>query len=190
MCGAGALTTFRPVMTRKAMHTAVFWLVIIGPILIGLAAAIWYGSSRTFGLWTGFAGAILLLLAGSLQWQQAIWQSQTPGKPTRREGDIASASAPPVRGPTLEATNKSTIDATDAEIPGDLPFQFGRADNNSLIDMPGIRVTRTDKGYTITPAEHVNRRFPAPTGKFASMSALELRRCIEITVDDLHRFQN
>jgi hypothetical protein len=63
-------------MERKKMDAAVFWLVIIGPILIGLAVGIWYGSSRTFGLWTGFAGAVLLLLAGSLQWQQAIWKSE------------------------------------------------------------------------------------------------------------------
>ena len=62
-------------MTRKGMDAAVFWLVIIGPTLIGLAAAVWYGDSKTFGLWTGFAGAVLLLLAGALQLQKFIWNS-------------------------------------------------------------------------------------------------------------------
>jgi hypothetical protein len=63
-------------MERKGMDAAVFWLVIIGPVLIGLAVGIWYGSSKTLGLWTGFAGAVSLLVAGTLQWQQAIRQSQ------------------------------------------------------------------------------------------------------------------
>jgi hypothetical protein len=160
-------------MVRKGMDAAVFWLVIIGPILIAVAVAIWYGSSRTFGLWTGFAGAVLLLLAGALQWQQAIW---------------APALTQAARGPTLEATNKSKIDATGAEIPGDLPFQFGRAENNSLIDMPGIKVTKTDNGYVVT-SENVNRQFPAPTAEFASMLVPELRRRIKITAGDLRQFQ-
>jgi hypothetical protein len=57
------------------MDAAVFWLVIIGPILIGLAGCIWYGGSQTVGLWTGFAGAVLLILAGALQLQQLVWRS-------------------------------------------------------------------------------------------------------------------
>lgn len=170
------------------MDAAVFWLVIIGPILIGLGVAIWYGSSRTVGLWTGFAGAVLLSLAGSLQ-AASHMAIETSEQSTQRGSDIAPASTQPVRGPTLEATNKSKIDATGAEIPGDLPFQFGHAQNNSLIDMPGIKVTKTDKGYTVT-SENVNRRFPAPTGEFASMSVSELRHRIEITVGDLHQFQD
>lgn len=57
------------------MDFAVFWLVIIGPILIGLAGCIWYGGGKTPALWVGFAGSVLLLLAGALQLQQAIWKS-------------------------------------------------------------------------------------------------------------------
>lgn len=59
------------------MDFAVFWLVIIGPILIGLAGCIWYGSVRTVGLWFGFAGIMLLVLAAALQIQQQIWKSTT-----------------------------------------------------------------------------------------------------------------
>ena len=58
------------------MDIAVFWLVIIGPILIGLAGCIWYGNERTPALWVGFAGIVLLMLAGALQLQEAIWKSQ------------------------------------------------------------------------------------------------------------------
>jgi hypothetical protein len=60
------------------METAVFWLVILGPVIIGIAVAVYYGGSKTFALWTGFVGCVLLLLAGGLQWQQAIWKSQEP----------------------------------------------------------------------------------------------------------------
>jgi hypothetical protein len=171
------------------MDTAIFWLVIIGPILIGVAGAAWYGKRQTPALWMGFVGTVLLLLAGVLQSQLAIWKSQTDEQPTQRGSNIAPASTQPVRGPTLEATNKSKIDATGAEIPGDLPFQFGRVENNSLIDMPGIKVTKTDKGYTVTP-ENVNRQFPAPTGEFAGMLVPELRRRIEIAAGDLRQFQD
>ncbi len=62
---------------RKGMNSAVFWLVIIGPVLIGLAAAIWYGESKTFGLWTGFAGIVLLILAAAIQLQQSIWNAES-----------------------------------------------------------------------------------------------------------------
>ena len=64
-------------MKRKAMDAAVFWLVIIGPVLIGLAGGIWYGGSRTFGLWAGFFGVVLLILAAALQLQGHIWKYTT-----------------------------------------------------------------------------------------------------------------
>jgi hypothetical protein len=65
---------------RKGMDAAVFWLVIIGPILIGLAGCIWYGGSKTVGVWSGFAGAVLLLLAAALQLQQFVSKS-SPSSP-------------------------------------------------------------------------------------------------------------
>src|ERR1700757_116255 len=59
-------------MKRKGMETAVFWLVIVGPILIGVAGAAWYGGRQTLALWMGFVGTVFLLLAGALQSQLAI----------------------------------------------------------------------------------------------------------------------
>lgn len=63
------------------MKVAASWLVVIGPILIGLAGCIWYGDGKTPALWVGFTGIVLLLLAAVLQWQQAIWKSEA-AKPT------------------------------------------------------------------------------------------------------------
>jgi hypothetical protein len=69
---------FAAIMKRNGMDFALFWLVIIGPILISLAGCIWYGDGRTPALWVAFAGAVLLMLAAALQLQQAIWKSQAP----------------------------------------------------------------------------------------------------------------
>jgi len=54
--------------------------------------------------------------------------------------------------------------------------------------MPGINVTKTDDGFTVTLG-NVNRQFPAPTDEFASMLVPELRRRIQIAVSDLRQFQ-
>ena len=55
------------------METAVVWLLVIGPLLIGLGAAIYWGSgSNLVGLWTGVIGVIGLVIAAALQAQIII----------------------------------------------------------------------------------------------------------------------
>lgn len=97
----------------------------------------------------------------------------------------------PTRGPTLEATRNSTIDAQGAVIPGDLPFQFGRADDHSVIDMAGINVTRKGDGtIAITPgAVPVTKVFPPPTGEFSALSNEELKARAKALSGDLREFQ-
>jgi len=81
------------------------------------------------------------------------------------------------RGPTLEATDHSVIDATNATIPGDLPFQFGRAEGHSLIAMPGVTVTKNSDGtYSVIPPAQTNLSFPAPDGRFSKFSNPELKK--------------
>jgi hypothetical protein len=98
---------------------------------------------------------------------------------------------PPVtpRGPTLEATNGSKIDASHATIPGDLPFQFGKADGGSLIEMPGINVTKTEKGWEINTAANTNREFPPPPEYLATMSLPELKAVMQANVAELRDLQ-
>jgi hypothetical protein len=63
-------------MTKKQMDYAIFWLPIVGGILLGgLAGNAWYGGNKILALWLGFAGLICFLLLGVLQLQQAIWRS-------------------------------------------------------------------------------------------------------------------
>jgi hypothetical protein len=68
-------------MKRKWMETAVVWLLVIGPLLIGLGAAIWWGSgNNTVGLWGGFVpGAIALVLAAAFQIQTLISKAEDHG---------------------------------------------------------------------------------------------------------------
>ena len=90
-------------MKRKIMEFAVFWLVIIGPILIGLAGAIWYGGGKTPALWAGFTGTVLLLLAAALQIQQTIGKSQPPQPSattaTSTPDTLSQSTSPPVTLP-------------------------------------------------------------------------------------------
>jgi hypothetical protein len=61
----------------KGIDTSIFWLVILGPTLVGLASAVWYGGSKSSGLWIGVFGVVLLVFAGALQIQQHIWSSRS-----------------------------------------------------------------------------------------------------------------
>jgi hypothetical protein len=155
-------------------------------ILFGSIAVVW-GVSTMEPAWirlpaVGIAGLVAAIsLTEALRF---IKNHEFPSQPA------VVSNAPVSRGPTLEATNKSKIDATEAVIPGDLPFQFGRADNNSVIDMPGIVVTRQNDGtLLVTPPTHINRQFPPATGEFSGLSAQELAQRMRTTATDLRQLQ-
>jgi hypothetical protein len=82
-------------MKRKRMETAVVWLLVIGPLLIGIGAAIYWGSgNNTVGLWAGFfPGAIALVLAATLQVQTIISKSQIAETPPLNETEVKKARA-------------------------------------------------------------------------------------------------
>jgi hypothetical protein len=64
------------------MDFAIFWLPIIGGILLGgIAVGAWYGGNRIAGLWLGFGGILCLLLIVVLQIQQAILKVSPPSEP-------------------------------------------------------------------------------------------------------------
>lgn len=92
--------------------------------------------------------------------------------------------------PTFEATRGSTIDATGATIPGDLPFQFGKADDHSVISMPGATVTRKDDGTLLVTSGNSPTQFPPPTGEFSPLSNDDLKlqsRLLRENLGDLQR---
>lgn len=119
-----------------------------------------------------------------------ITQDARSSTPMTAAGAKPMEAATVQRGPTLEATNNSTISARGATIPGDLPFQVGRADNNSLIELSGSNFSKNPDGsITFTPGRSPEFQFPAPTGEFAELSVLELHKKLASATSDLKGIQ-
>jgi len=187
--GAGMLALGRP---NLGVVRVLFW---IAAIAFGSLGIVWSSTStQPLGVQMLVSGIIGALAAAGLTW--GLWEvraQESANQPTQENKSEANPSetARPSRGPTLEATRGSKIDATGAVIPGDLPFQFGKADQNSIIDMPGLTVTKNENGsYTVSPGEHVNRAFPPPTGEFSSLSNTALSEKVQIVVSELKQFQS
>jgi hypothetical protein len=64
------------------MELAASWVAIVGTILIGIAATIWWGNgNKTKAIWVcAFPGVTMLMLAFSIQIQKTIWDSQARAK--------------------------------------------------------------------------------------------------------------
>jgi hypothetical protein len=66
-------------MRSRVVAFAELWLPIFGAgICIAWAIGAWYGDNKILAIWLIFAGAICLLLLGTLQWQHAIEASEKP----------------------------------------------------------------------------------------------------------------
>lgn len=94
----------------------------------------------------------------------------------------------PKARPTLEATNHSIIDATGGQFPSEMPFPFAKADNDSFVNMPGIKVTKNADGIMIVSTEPVNQQFPAPTGEYTKFTKQELQEAIAKASAELRSF--
>jgi len=168
------------------MPKIVAYAGVTGGILVMLAEFLDPAMKPPFPAVILFLIGVLCIGGAAHLYIQFLKSSKTPEKVA---GPVEAAPSAK-RGPTLEATNDSKIDATGAVIPGDLPFQFGKADSGSLIDMPGVVVTQRGDGIiTISPPAHTNRTFPPPTGEFTKLSSSELSEQIHATVSDLRHFQ-
>lgn len=153
-------------------------------ILFGSIAVVW-GISTMEPAWIRMPAVGVAGLIAAISLTEALRFIKNREFPRQPE---TISSVPFSRGPTLEATNKSTIDASGASIPGDLPFQFGKADSGSLIAMLGIQVTTTETGWQISPGK-ANLQFPAPPTEFAFMATPELRQRLQDTANSLRQMQ-
>lgn len=62
-------------MTTKTVELAIFWMPLIGGVLLsGIAGSAWYGGDKIPAIWIAFAGAVLFLLTGAVQIQQAVYE--------------------------------------------------------------------------------------------------------------------
>lgn len=61
------------------MDLAIYWLPVVGGILLGtIAAGEWYSGNRALAVWFGFAGVILFLFVFALQLQQIVSKNEPP----------------------------------------------------------------------------------------------------------------
>ncbi len=74
------------------METAVIWLLVVGPLFIGIGAAIYWGSGvNSIGLWGGFVpGAIMLVFAAAFQIQIINLKVTEPEKPISLSPEAAA----------------------------------------------------------------------------------------------------
>lgn len=126
----------------------------------------------------------LAFMAGGVFWH--IQQRPTESIPERLP---ATTGTVPERGPTLEADSNAGINAAGAVIPGDLPFQFGKASTGGFINMPGIQVTRKDDGIiTVTPGKS-EITLPPPPDELVWLGNEELKSRLRATANDLRSLQ-
>jgi hypothetical protein len=178
--------------SRFGIARVLFWVAALSFWSLGV---LWSATSKGYSLPTqmivagiigGIAAAGLAFVLWEIREKEKIEEQRTS---QAAEVPTPTPAQPAMRGPTLEATRNSTIDATGAVIPGDLPFQLGKADDRSVIDMAGINVTRKDDGtITITPG-NVPKAFPPPTGEFSSLSNAELKERARAISSDLRALQ-
>jgi hypothetical protein len=93
-----------------------------------LAFAFWGGTGLTVTMIAAVAAIALKARTAADCW------------PTQQQEKRSVADGP--RRPTLEANTGGHISARGAQIPGDLPFQFGRAESGGRIMMDGIKIVR------------------------------------------------
>jgi hypothetical protein len=105
------------------METGVVWLLVVGPLLMSIGAAIYWGNgSKLTGLWTGFVpGAIAIVLAAGLQTHIIISKS----------GDEQSPSEA-----ALAALAKTAKETADRQIALERPLLNMMV---STVDIPWLR---------------------------------------------------
>ena len=154
-------------MKSKLMERAVFWLVIFGPLLIGLAACIYYGGgNKSLAVWMGFGGGLLLLLAVTVQLQEDVWKEQADSPPKdnpRRayvyvtDGDVAN---PPGGIVTVAVNIKNTGQTPALELTWRAKFEVQLIGNEEKIkldpDAVGVK-------QTLPPGESLSYKYSFPT---------------------------
>lgn len=104
------------------MELALFWLPIIGGILLGgFAAGAWYAGHKSQGLWLSVSGLICFLLVVALQIQQHVWAS-----------DEARTAEP--RSPEAAAQRAYSAVGMDTTIVGTVP-SGGVGDRSTVVNM-------------------------------------------------------
>jgi hypothetical protein len=56
------------------LDLAITWLPIVGAVVFGSGVSVWYGAGdKSFAIWIGFLGAVILALGFSINLQKIVW---------------------------------------------------------------------------------------------------------------------
>ena len=137
------------------MELALFWLPVIGGILLGgIAWNAWYGGNKILALWLGFFGIICFMLVAVLQIQKAI---QTDGS-----------------GTDIPASKRSIVFVEYSNLPAevtDLPFGKGIAIKFMLKNLGDAPATITK----IKTHLYIAETEPDPFGPTGAASQEDMR---------------
>ena len=151
------------------MDIAITWLLVLGPLLIAVGLAIWgfIDGSRTWALWTGFVGCLLLLIAGAFQLQRIIWESPANTGPTQQEVlDMEQR-----RARAYVSVTDATISAITESRPPTVTVTITNTGQTPAIDL----TWRTDFAVTVFPftgKDTLDRTKPAPKTVLGSGKSL------------------
>jgi hypothetical protein len=159
-------------------------------ILFGSIAVVW-GVTTTESAWIRIPAVGIAGLLAAICLTEALRFIKDRELPVKPDSPEARAPAQTTRQPTLEATDRSKIDASGAKFTGDLGFPFARADSDSVIDMANITVTTNkDTGVTTVTPGNTARVFPPPSGEFMNFSSAELATTVHDFTSKLRTFQD
>jgi hypothetical protein len=154
-------------------------------ILFGSIAVVW-GLTTMESTWIRIPAVGIAGLVAAICLTEALRFIKERELPPAK---AAETDSPASRGPTLEADSSGAINAPDAVIPGDLPYQFGKASTGGFINMPRIRVTRKDENTVEVTPGHAELNFPPPPEELVWLANEELRSRIHIAANDIRLLQ-
>jgi hypothetical protein len=146
-----------------------------GGILIMFAEFLDPSMKPPFSVVILFLVGVLCIGGAAHLYLKAIKAPKAAEKPVDLVSVSPETAAPTPRGPTLEATNRSIIDATGGQFPSDMPFPFAKADSDSFISMPGVKVAKNPDGSMTVSSDPVTQQFPPPTGEYAKLNKPQLK---------------
>jgi hypothetical protein len=147
------------------MELAIFWLPVIGGILLGgLAGNAWYGGDKTLGLWLAFVGFICFQFVVVLQIQQTISNPRMQKNSSTSDADVkrlrayvspieaeisdATGAIPPIvavviknsgQTPAYDLTWRATFLIADAHVKGELPLDRTKTATKLTLPPGGTR---------------------------------------------------
>lgn len=147
------------------LDLAITWLPIIGGVLFGLGVAIWGfpGGSKTYAIWIGFAGAVVLAFGFCLHLQKIAWTEDGPKVDEGKrayvyfvDGDVVHADG---SSPTMTVVIQNTGQSPAHELTWRAKFEVRGASDGGLVQIePEVK----GAPQTLAPGARLSYQFTFP----------------------------